>query len=595
MRQYKPVIFFLLLSTVLFEETASSQSSSETQIPYEARRDTVLKFFSEQITANDYTVAAARMSTEEHRAAGISMFEELTQRPSAQIVQRFRLTAAWLFNKQVLPDSLRNRIALIWKVFPVLPHRSEYERVLYYTSLLTTALHSGGEHWFNGRSSRENIDDARAYLTNWMDATVREGQIDFDSPTYGPLFIVSMLLLRDFDTDETMRKRAALMAQWLLADYAHDYLAGLHVGAHARELGASARQPMTSEFSAMAWLYFGDGHRIYARDQLYAALSDFRPHPAVVELATDRRKPFEAWEIKRSARRVRGSNESIHPVSKYTYMNPLYAVGSVDGGVFSTTEQHSWDISWPGSPNKSTLFTMHPFVSPTLLSEFHPHTPTLVAQNIAAIDQYYGTVTKSVGGSPYESILQYKNTIIALYDIPEGTRFDWLVGFLPFDTQSMEIDSLKSGWITINTGDVYLALYPFGKYEINKAQMGGTTVGNWLLSHERKNGIIAQAIGRNVIGPYEGFRRQIRATAVDLSTFIAEGRISYTTMFGDTLSITLDGDKLINGKAPVRHDNMLFQSPRLTSRKGTGIMHIHGRDSVTTIDMNTLTIIGMDR
>lgn len=586
----RAIPFFILpaisaLLCVSLSVPAAAQSDD-----FGARRDTIRAFFLHPKVGENYASAAARILTEETRAEGIGMFDRLSQGTSPEIMERFRMTAAWAHARPFLPDSLNERVRYIWAHFPVRPFYGEHERVAYYSVLyLAVRLFPEDATFFNGRSREENEQDARGYLLHWMREATEKGQREFDSPTYAAVFFTSMLLLRDFAPDEDMRSRADLMAQWLLADFAHDHLNGNYVGAHGRENLLSAMQPISSEMSSIAWLYFADGPRLYSREQLLAALSAFRPHPAIVELATGRREAFVSWERKRRETRVRdnGLAPDDEEVIRYTYMHPLFAMGSIPGGLVQSREQHSWDVTWisfdPEAP--ATLFFMQPYADPDALTPFIPHSEELAFRNIGNLDPYWGTLTKTVGGSPYEDVFQHRGTLIALYDIGDVTRFPVLTGFFPPKVDTMIVDSLESGWITINTGDVYLGVYPFREYRILDGMFGKR-----FISKDRRNGVIVHAAGRSEAGAFEEFQRRIRATKPDLSAFDSDGRVTYSTVDGDELVFTHGGARSVNGTTPGMPDDMLFSSPLLTSRTGSGVLTIHASAGDVHIDMKQLEI-----
>ncbi|MBL0177059.1 MAG: hypothetical protein IPP94_17690 [Ignavibacteria bacterium] len=565
----------LLTSMLLPYATATAQ------IPFKARIDSIQAFLRSPDAPPTYYSALERLRHDSTRAAGIAMFESVTRMPTSEIIDRFRLTAAWLFIRAALPDSLSARVKNAWYLLPTQPPSSEAERVCHHVSFLLAAEHFGlSQEWYNGRSTAENRRESAAFLRRWIKETTELGQQDFDSPTYGPLFINGMLLLARFTSDPDLRKQAELMVSWLLADAMHEYFGGQLGGAHSREDMNSAMQPLFSEMSAFAWLYFGDGPQMYTREQYLATLCSYRPPKEIVALAVDKFTPFEAWESKRSATRVRGDTAPWRIVAKYTYFDPLYVMGHLERGLVQPREQHSWDVTWSSDQTSTTLFTMQPYAEADGLAEFLPQPPETVLRAVSLVDPYYGTVTKTVGGSPFEDIFQYRNTVIALYDIPEIKRFPYLVGFLPSEVKTFEVDSVKTGWITIDAGDVYLAYYP-----LRQAVVRVEALGRRLFSRDRKNGAVVQAAGRNAVGSYADFKKRILASVPDTSGFFAKGRVRYTTIFKDKLDCAFGGKLTVNRKPLRPKPEMLFDSPWLSSKRGSGVLRITTPKGALVIDM----------
>jgi hypothetical protein len=552
------------------------------------RKNTVIAFFRTADVGVNYAAATARVLDPMTREDGFAMLEELTTNVSPNVIERCRMTAAYVRLHQMLPDSMRLRIEYIWGSFPLRPFDGEYEQVGYYGSLyLMTRFAGNNATFFNGKSRTENEQDARAWLLHWMQETTELGQREFDSPTYSSLLLSTLILLRDFAPDDDMRRRAELMAQWLLADYAHDYLNGSYCGAHGREHMMSAMNPAASDVSSIGWVYFGDGPQLWGLDQLFISLSDFEPLSAIVELATRRAEPYESWERKRSAVVYRGGGKISESVIRYTYMDPLYAIGSIPGGLIQPREQHSWDVTWisDNPENPATLFVMQPYSDPASLTSFMPHSAEISMRTVGLIDPYFSTVTKTVGGSPFEDVFQHKNTLIALYDIGEVSRFPVVAGFFPPTVKSMDIDSLRSRWITINAGDVYLAVYPLAPYRLVDGMFG-----KMFFSSHKRNGVIVHVVGRNKAGSYEQFKKAIRATKVDTSNFASDRLIRYTTPAGDKLEFTFGGKRSVNGTTPAMKEDMLFDSPLLYSKRGTGVLTIKSTKGDVVIDMRARAV-----
>lgn len=585
MRLRMRILLFMLIGLGSFPASVRAQQFAA-PLPITARIDSILTFFSRGDVGTDYAAALARIYDPLARQSGVDMLRSLLAMASVNPIDRFRMTATLLHGWTHIPDSLRQRMQDIWSYAPV-TLEAEHDEVIFHTSLLLSAERfPRAQRWFNGRSTDENIAYARTALIAWMDATVREGQQEFDSPTYGSLFITSMLLLRQFAAEAPMRTRADLMLQWLLADYFHEYQGGQFGGAHAREEMYSALQPMGSEMSALAWLYIGDGAQLYAREQIFAALSDFRPDSVLIRLATMKNQPFLAREVKRSQRRIRGDSVAVRPVVKQTWIDPLYMVGSMRGGLVQVREQHTWDITWSADGTSTTLFSMHPYAEAAAAAEFLPHAPERALRSIAVVDPFYKTMTKVTGGSPFEDVYQHRNTIVALYDVPMEVRsFPVMVGYLPLDVEAFDVDTAKSGWITINAGDVYLGVYP-----LRRGHLFDQGPARRIFSPAGRNGMIAFAVGRNAAGEYARFRDRVRKLTVDTSALESAARVRFTTIDGDRLECTFGRGMTVNGKAQAYETDMLFDSAWLSSKRGSGILTVTDARERLVIDWNAQTV-----
>ncbi|MDH7516185.1 MAG: hypothetical protein QHI48_09965 [Bacteroidota bacterium] len=544
--------------------------SCHAQSPMEDRVDSVRNFFAGPKTSADVYGALERTFRDSLRGQGCRILHEMFQSEPSDIVARFRLALAYLFARDRLPDSTQAAYRRLWASVPLLPMQSEHQRVAAAAAHLLAAEGLGpAAAWYNGLTTEENRRSAASELDEWIRTTAAFGQQDFDSPTYGPLFFTAMLAIDRFSSDRSLGDRARVMATWLLADYFHEYIGGQFGGAHGRENMYSAMQPLSSDLSTLAWLYFGDGVQSYSREQYIATLFDYRPPKAVMHLALGKKQPFTAVEVKRSADRIRRDTVRTRSVVKSTYIAPPYMVGHVDGGLLQPREQHTWDVTWWCDTGSTTLFTMHPYSEAAPLTEFHPHDAATAYRIVASEDPYYGTTTKTVGGSPFEYIFQHKNTVIALYDIPDIKRFPFICGFLPLHVDAFDIDSLRTGWITIKAGDVYLAYYPLRPGRLTNEQFGRR-----IFSRYRRNGAVVQVASRAETGSYASFRTRILRTVPDTSAFFTKGLVAYRTIFGDRLEARIGKSLRVNGIAQKRSLDMLFDSPWLSSRRGSGVLTI---------------------
>src|ERR1700682_513286 len=91
-----------------------------------------------------------------------------------------------------------------------------------------------GEEWHTGKSSEETLREAAGWIESWVRLTTTRGQGEYDSPHYMGLYFLSMSYLAVRSGYPAMKKRAAMMLDYLIADYAAENLDGIYVGAHSR-------------------------------------------------------------------------------------------------------------------------------------------------------------------------------------------------------------------------------------------------------------------------------------------------------------------------------------------------------------------------
>ena len=76
---------------------------------------------------------------------------------------------------------------------------------------------------------------------------------------------------------------------------------------------------------------------------------------------------------------------------------------------------------------------------------YFPGLPDFITEAVVRSKKTYDSPDKFLGGSPYEQIIQDRDTLIALYNIPPGVRFPHINGFFPDGLKHFE--EHPSGWI----------------------------------------------------------------------------------------------------------------------------------------------------
>jgi hypothetical protein len=255
-----------------------------------------------------------------------------------------------------------------------MPYRGDTENhwLLYYTSLYLMAQlwpDQSGDQWYTGKTSAENLREAEGWINSWVRLTTTRGQGEYDSPHYMGLYFLSMSYLAEWAKDPAMKKRAAMMLDYLIADYAAESLDGIYVGAHSRVYDRPVVEKWLNPSSDFGWVLFGSGNPIDPPDGyiiFYVLASAYEPADILQRIATDREHPYTHYERKRTRNRWRFNDELHGPVYKTTYVRKEYAVGSDQGGTLQPIQEHSWDVTW-NVPDprgvQNTFFTLHPYSS----------------------------------------------------------------------------------------------------------------------------------------------------------------------------------------------------------------------------------------
>ncbi|WP_146180214.1 hypothetical protein [Opitutus sp. ER46] len=591
----------ILLLAAFAAHAFGADTPSDRFVGYRARVREVLDWRAAQVKPDDPKTAglpgiAAKLARHEDAAWCSAQVVELMKAPSGDMFWMFPcVSIAYLGRDQLTPEA-KAAMRRAWREYMPLRGDTENHWAMYYTSLYLMAElwpNEPGETWFSGKSSAENLAEAKAYLISWMDLATTVGQGEYDCTHYLGEYCIPMLYLATWAKDPEMRQRGRMMLDWILADYAIDTLNGAYVGAHARTDDRQVLEKWNGLSSFFGWLFLDNcpapagygGWGIFFAAA--ASASDYTLPEVIYRLGTDRAGPYLSREHKRTRHRWRNSDVRNAPVYKQTYVTRDYAVGSDQGGMLQPIQQHSWDVTWAVADPRgvhNTMFSMHPHVSidemQMYFTEFPDWMPTLVTlQNKPSYDKE----DKLLGGSEFEQVCQDHDTIVALYDIRPGTKYEQVNGFFSKDLVRLEEDA--SGWIFAQGGNAYLAYRPLAPYEWRPIAAGGKR----LVSPHRRNGTILQVAAAHEFASWDAFKAAIRALPLTVA-LEPKPKVTFKTLRGHTMVCAYGETPQIDGKPVDFAKWPLFESPYLHADVGSRKLRMtHGRLE-HVVDFNTLTV-----
>jgi hypothetical protein len=562
---------------------------------YEARADSLVDWFFGRINPNDrtsggYFELASALRRGEHRQWVEGRLEELLQaHPRGDMFWMYPVVTLMFEGRDRLPDRLMAGLRDQWRTY--MPYRGDTENhwVLYYASmfLMSEAYpDDSGERWFTGKSSEENRQEAvsSGCIIGWTSRrpSVRASMtLRITSRFLGP-----MAMLYAYAEDPEMKLRAQMMLDYIIADFAAESLNGMYGGAHSRVYESEAVEPWLGSNTRFAWLLFGLGPFVPSGESLQLALSGYRPPEILHRIALDRAEPYVHRELKRTRHRIRNSDVRNAPVYKYTKMRPEYALGSSQGGLLQPIQQKTWHLLWAVDDvreARNTLFALHPYSSPregTMYFAEHWH---MVTELIVRSKREFDSPTKWTGGSPYEQVFQYEDVVIALYDIPEGTRFPHVTGFFSRDLSTIDVD--ESGWIFARGGDALIAYFPLAPYEWVHEEGGDRR----LHSPHLRNGAVVQVAPASAHVDFDSFKQAVRATQIETST--AEGpRVLFRSLDGDLLEAAYGDPPRVNGMAVDYANWPLFEGPFMRADPGSRRLELRHGTMRRTLDFDTIAI-----
>ena len=578
-------------------------TESERLAAFDHRRDSLVAMLANQVPATDLTQGgywniAADLYLGQNLGWAAARLDALaSQRPSGDMFWMYPVTSVMCLDRGQLPADTRAKVRDLWRTY--MPYRGDTENhwAMYYASLyLVAELYpdDGPETWFNGKSSRENMDEAKDYLRHWMELTTTIGQGEYDSPGYMSFYVAPMAMLAGFAQDAEVQQRGRMMLEYLLADFYAETLDGVHVGGSSRIYPNPLLNRSLENGSAHAWLLFGNTPYALRGEAFLVGVSGFVPSRVLHGIATDRSTPYLEREFKRTRHRIRGAALGVTqrnaPIYKQTYVAPEYAVGSTQGGAEGGTlqpiQQHTWEVAWrlpDPRVGQNLIFTHHPYDQPEEGAMYFAEPYEMVNELIMRSKTEYTRSEKWTGGSPYEQIAQADDAVIALYDIPASDSVDAVSGFFGATLADRVEDA--SGWIFARGGDALVAYRPLAPYSWRSAENGASR----LYSPHRKNGAVVQVAPASAYASFDAFKAAVRALPL-VAAMNGTPRVQFTTLRGAAMDVTYGQTPRINGQAVDYANWPLYDSPFLRANRGSQRLEMRYGNTVRTLDFATLTV-----
>lgn len=552
--------------------------SSIHQFPAVSHSSPLLDSTLHQIARNNalnFQFVAAKLVTGTDTALAWRQLDTLLRQPKGDIFWMYPATCFYFYCHNFLDQQWRARFRETWRRYT--PYRGDTENhfLMYYSSLFLFSQEWPDlpeSEWFNGKSSRQIHAEATAYLNHWIDETVTNGMSEWDSPRYHYYYIAPLLVLRDFASDSLLRHRCQMMLEFLLADAATEYLNGNYCGAHSRDGESSTLNPRLAEMNGYINFYLRDTVPIPFADLAFAAISPFRPSGIIREILNQRDAPFLHREVHRSRGKMRFSKERFTPVWKQTFINRDCAIGSMQGGLQSPIQQHTWDVTFAANRPNNTIFGLNPYSSAQELGMFFPEEPELMLENIGTTKAGYRSPDKWIGGSPFEQVWQHRGTLIARYDIPPQSPYPNVDLFFPKSLDTLVRDS--SGWIICRMEGGMVGIWPFDATGVWSEQTAN-------LRYRSGKGYVVETASTQELS-FPDFIQQLRQRKPTPS--------SYTTIHGDHLTLRQQGGEgpqlLVNGvaEAPIR-EGLRMEGPFLECTSN-GVVTLRAGREVESLDFS---------
>ena len=572
----KKVLILLIL--------VSAYLSAFAQLSWEQKTDSVLNYYKASSYAKSWYAALANIHTQYDTAIAYQIIDSLTAKPQGDMFWMYPAIALYLHEKERLPSSYVEKIRKAFRTYTPSRGNTENHWLMYYASLYLAAQcwpNEAGSQWFNGKSSQENYQESTDYINHWIKETTSIGQGEYDTPVYGTYYIAPLVLLHQFAEDSLMHSKAEKMLDWIMADYIVDYFDGVFAGGYSRLYEYDIFTKRNTNMAAVVDFLLSDSSMTIKSNILFLALGDYRLPTILKEIGTKKKNAYVNMERRRCAHRVRYYEEQDPVVTRYNYITPSYCLGSLFEKP-SGLQQHSWHLTWKASrPGELTsLFSIHPYYSDYHLCSGLTCLRKFAVEDVIQNKTFYDKEDKWIGGSPYEQLFQYKNALIALYDLrAQDAVYKHYDLFFPKDLQRIEDDT--SGWIFASSPTIYIAVKPFRPYKwINESN------GKRLRSIDTLNGYVLLAQDPKDVKSFNDFKDQILHKTLVRYNFSKTPFAEVKTYDGNHLKFWYPDKRIVNGKKINVKDFPLFKSPYVYSKPGSHKMLISYKKEKLLLDLS---------
>lgn len=603
--------FLLLLSLALIAlPVARAQPSCEGPMPstavvddpnlrreqYEKRVDEVIDWYAAMAKPGvtyGREVILAKLAKHQDAAECSRGVIEMMKDPGTGPFWMFPVVGISMLGQDQLSPEAKQAIRDMWRTTYQVRGDTENHWAMYYISLYLISEQYPNEpadSWYTGKSSSENLAESREYLIHWMDLATTIGQGEYNPTGYIAEYAIPLMYLTTWAKDPAMRLRGQMMLDLLFSELAENSLHGILHAPNARTDEGNVVDRASSITSYFNWLLFGNTvpNSGYGGFGMFFAVAAKNYHvPEVMyRIAVDRDRDYVERDLKRTRRKWRMSDQQMPPIYKTAYMRKDYAVGSYQGGVSDPIQTHVWEVEWSVPDPRgvhNVMYSLHPHSSSDEMQTYFSAYPETMIPNLAVEGKpSYDTPEKVLGSSPYERVFQDLDTVVALYDIPAGTRFPRVNGFFSKDLSDVTED--KSGWIFARGGNTYLAYRPLAPYRWTpfEHRAGGwaketKALGDRLLVSEHlKNGTIVQAASASEFASFEAFKAAINALPLSFK-LEPTPTVTFTTLRGKKVAFTYGSTPVVNGQAIDYAKWKLFESPYINAERGSRLITLtHG-------------------
>jgi hypothetical protein len=353
----------------------------------------------------------------------------------------------------------------------------------------------------------------------WLHARGTGGFADWDS---GPAFgeeLVALVNLAELAQNPVVRRLAGMVANKILFSIALNSYLGTWGTTQGRSTAAIVKNPQLSPTSGIMRILWGMGAYNESLPEIVTLATAQTYSPPEVISRIGRHVPRSLWSRERHAS-LPGREHLVEgepwEVNKVTFKTPDYMLCSAQD--WHKGQQGKHEHIWQATLGPdAVVFVTH---------------PANASQNDALCPNYW------CGNAALPRVAQWKNTLIALYNLPEN---DWMgMTHAYFPLFAFDEHVIRERWAFARRGEGYVALYASQGFHLVTR---GENAYRELASYGQQNVWLCHMGRAARDGSFGEFQQAVLALDV-----ASEGlAVRCVTLDGDSLAFGWEGPLLVNG------------------------------------------------
>jgi len=499
-------------------------------------------------------------------------------------------------------------------------YHTENHQALYHTAELLAGQLYKDKIFTNGMTGREHMQHAKERLKRWLEFRFRFGFSEWLS-SYYDVEVMLLTNLYDYAEDPQIRFRAGLLLDMLFFDMALNNYHG-RLGSSSGRIYVRSLIYGEHELSGLLKLVFGEGkyNSTGIMGTVCLAASTYRCPEIIREIATDySKKMFNKQRIGLNVEEAPrygfsyeneldihffwGMQEFIHPevvrMSKrlsekydtwpyrnYDHYIKIYEDQIKRSGKVTTPWLDRFALS-----EANIISYRTPDYMLSCVLDYRPQAQGY-QQHIwqATIDRETLVFTTAPGSTELKvcpnywagnasmpRAVQYGQTVICMYDIPEKEKLGFTHAYFP----KADFDEVteKNGWVLARKKDTYIALYSHLPTEWKTDEKG---IYNDLVAQGRKNTWICELGSKEQWGSFPEFTNAILSSR----TACTETSVFFQSPSSGAMEFAQTSEFKVNGQPVPLRNEYRYDNPYCKSKFDTRRITIQKEEKKLTLDFD---------